>query len=314
MLKRSIRILAITVVIALACGVSAMGKSPKLMAIITPGHDNPFFKTESDVAVAAAKELGYEVLLMVHYDDPNRQSELIDQAIASRAAAIILANAGADATIAPAKKAEKAGVPVFLIGREMNATGIAKTQITANNYQGATLVAQEFARLIGGSGKYVELVGLESDTNALIRSKGYHAILDQYSKLEMVAQEVANWDQRLAFEKIETILQAHPDIKGVIAGNDTMAIGAIAALQAAGKKDVIVAGFDGSPDAIDMINKGRMHATALEPVVTYTRMAVEQADRYLQKGSTGVPEKQLVDCVLITSKNASKVTNFNYQP
>jgi len=65
----------------------------------------------------------------------------------------------------------------------------------------------------------------------------------------MVAQQSANWDQTQAFQKMETILQANPDIKGVIAGNDTMAVGAAAALKAAKRSDVIVVGFDGSDDA-----------------------------------------------------------------
>lgn len=163
---------------------------------------------------------------------------------------------------------------------------------------------------MGEQGKYVELVGLESDNAAHIRSKGYHDIIDQYPDMEMVAQQSANWDQTLAFQKMETIIQAHPDIKGVIAGNDTMAVGAQAALEAAGMNDVIVIGFDGSPDAAALIKAGKMAATVLEPMVPYTLMAIEQADQYLRTGSTGQPEKQLVDCILITSANVDKLENF----
>ena len=79
-----------------------------------------------------------------HDDDPNKQSELIDAAISNGAKAIILDNAGADASIGPVQKATDAGIPVFLIDREINATGIAKSQIVANNAQGARPVAEEF--------------------------------------------------------------------------------------------------------------------------------------------------------------------------
>ena len=73
----------------------------------------------------------------------------------------------------------------------------------------------------------------------------------------MVARQSANWDQAQAFSVMQSILQAHPDLKGVIAGNDTMAMGAVAALKSAGRSDVVVVGFDGSNDARDAISQRR---------------------------------------------------------
>src|ERR1044072_5580688 len=233
---------------ALALGTAMPAVAADLIAIITPAHDNPFFKAEADGAAAKAKELGYDTLVLVHDDDANKQSELIDTAIARGAKAIILDNAGADATVAAVKKAKDAKVPSFLIDREINATGVAVAQIVSNNYQGAQLGAQEYVKLMGEKGDYVELVGKESDTNAGIRSKGYHDVIEKYPALKMVARQSANWSQPEAYSKMETILQANPNIKGVISGNDTMAMGAIAALAAAGRKDVIVVGFAGSND------------------------------------------------------------------
>lgn len=281
-----------------------------LIAIITPPHDNPFFKAEADAAQARAQELGYETLVSVHDDDANKQDQLIDTAIAQGADAIILDNAGADATIAAVQKAKDAGIPSFLIDREINETGVAVAQIVANNYQGATLGAEEFVRLMGEAGQYVELLGKESDTNAGIRSQGYHDVIDQYPDLEMVAQQSANWSQTEAFEKMETILQANPDIKGVIAGNDTMALGANAALEAAGKGDVIVVGFDGSPDVIEAIKAGDIQATVLQPAAALAVAAVDQADVYLQNGSTDLDEKQAIDAELVTPENAEEFGVF----
>ena len=81
---------------------------------------------------------------------------------------------------------------------------------------------------------------------------------------------------------METILQANPDIKGVISGNDTMAMGAIAALAAANRKDVIVVGFDGSNDVRDSILAGGIKATVLQPAYQEAQVAVEQADAYIK--------------------------------
>ena len=281
-----------------------------LIVIITPSHDNPFFKAEADGADARAKELGYETLVLVHDDDANKQSQLVDTAIARGAKAIILDNAGSEASIAAVQKAKDAGVPSFLIDREINATGIAVSQIVSNNYQGAQLGAEEFVRLMGEKGNYVELLGREADLNAGIRSKGYHDVIDEYPDMKMVARQSANWSQPEAYAKMETILQANPNIKGVISGNDTMAMGAYAALAAAGRKDVIVVGFDGSNDVRDSIKQGGIKATVLQPAYRQAQMAVEQADAYIKTGKAPAEEKQLMDCVLINADNAGKLETF----
>ena len=302
------------VLLASAAFLGSSAYAADLIAVITPSHDNPFFKAEAEGAEAKAKELGYDVISLVHDDDANKQSQLFDTAIARGAKAIVLDNAGADATVAAVKKAKDAGVPTFLFDRENNAAGIALAQIVSNNYQGAQAGAQEFVKLMGEKGNFVELVGKESDTNAGVRSKGYHDVIDEYKDLKMVARQSANWDQTEAYSKMETILQAHPDIKGVISGNDTMAMGAAAALLAAGRKDVIVVGFDGSNDVRDSILKGQIKATVMQPAYREAQLAVEQADAYIKNKTAPKDEKQLMDCVLINSGNAAKLETFQLKP
>src|SRR3954453_2422466 len=253
------------------------GKGGGLIAVITPAVDNPFFKAEADAAVAKAKALGYQTSAASHDDDPNKQSELIDTAISRKAKAIILDNAGADVTIGAVQKAKDAGIPVFLIDREINKTGVAAAQIVSNNSQGAQLGAQEFVKAMGGKGSYVALVGKETDTNAGVRSKGYADVIGQVPDLKEADKQSANWDQQEAFTKMETILQRSKDIDGVIAGNDTMALGAVAAIKAAGLTDKVkVVGFDGSPDAVNAVKNGEMAATVLQPAAQIAELAVEQ--------------------------------------
>ncbi|HEY7008753.1 MAG TPA: substrate-binding domain-containing protein, partial [Jatrophihabitantaceae bacterium] len=217
---------------------------------------------------------------------------------------------GADSSVAAVQKAKAAGIPSFLVDREINKTGVAVAQIVSNNAQGASLGGQQFAKLMNGKGQYAELTGKPTDTNAGVRSQGYHSILDQYPDMKMVAQQSANWDQAQALSITQTILQSHPNIKGIIAGNDTMALGAYAALQSSGHKNVIVTGFDGSPDVVSSILKGGIKATVLQPASKISEMAVDQADQYIKTGKASQPEKQSVDCVLVTPANAAKVHNF----
>lgn len=307
-LKR--RLLMSAIAVAMSGALPSFAAAADTIAIITPSPDNPFFKAESDGAAAKAKELGYDVMVLVHDDDANKQSELFDSAIAAGVKAIILDNAGADASVAAVQKAKDAGIPSFLIDREITSTGVAVSQIVSNNYQGAQLGAEEFVKLMGEKGTFAELTGKESDTNAGIRSKGYHDVIDQYPDMKMAAQQTANWSQTEAYSVMESMLQANPGIQGVIAGNDTMAMGAYAALEAAGRKDVIVVGFDGSNDVRDSIKAGGIKATVLQPAYEQAQLAVTQADAYLKTGKTGVDEKQLMDCVLVNADNAAKLETF----
>ncbi|MBN3756190.1 D-ribose ABC transporter substrate-binding protein [Paraburkholderia sp. Tr-20389] len=309
-MKASKRWLALALTTLAVVGTSSAAQAANLIAIITPSHDNPFFKAEADTANARAKSLGYDTIVLVHDDDANKQSNLVDTAIARGAKAIILDNAGSEASIAAVKKAKAAGIPSFLIDREINATGIAVSQIVSNNYQGAQLGGRAFVKALGEKGNYVELVGREADINAGIRSKGYHDVIDQFSGMKMVERQSANWSQTEAYRVMETILQSHPDIKGVIAGNDTMAMGASAALKAAKRSDVIVVGFDGSNDVRDAIMRNDIRATVLQPAAQAATEAVDQADKYMKTGSTGKPEKQLINCSLITKANAGKLDMF----
>ena len=134
----------------------------KLICIIVPPVENPFFGTQQEIAAKKAEELGYEALKLVHDDDANKQMELIETCIGKKASAIILDNAGADATVAAVQKAKDAGIPTFLIDREITKEGVAVAQIVSNNYQGATILAEYFAKLLGEKGEYIELTGKEN--------------------------------------------------------------------------------------------------------------------------------------------------------
>ncbi len=127
-----------------------------------------------------------------------------------------------------------------------------------------------------------------------------------------MGKEIANWDRQTGQEKMESLLSKNPNVDGVIAGNDEMALGAINALKEAKKLDQVkVLGFDGNQDAADAVTSGEMVATVLQPIVSGTVKAIEQLNSVITTGETGVPdEKQSIDCVLITKENADKLNNF----
>lgn len=291
---------------------AAGGEAGGTIAIITVDPSNPYWKAEVDTAQSEAKKLGYTTTVNAHGNDADKQNQFIDGAISQKVKAIILDPAGADESVGAVKKATDAGIPVFLVNAEISEQGIAKSQIVSNNAQGATIGAQAWVEAMGEKGTYVELFGNPTDNNAQVRSDGYAGVISQYPDLKSVQKETANWDRAEGKSKMETMLAAHPDITGVIAGNDEMALGAIQALKDANKlQQVKVLGFDGNQDAVNAVRNGEMVATVLQPIVEGTTKAVEQADSFIRTGKTGVAEeKQAIDCTLINKDNADKVNNF----
>ena len=292
-----------------AAGGDAAGKT---IAFITVDPSNPYWKAESDTAEAAIRKAGYQVQTSAHKNEPAQQNTIIETAINNKVAGVLLDPAGAQESVAAVQKLVDANIPVVLINAEIAKTGLAKSQIVSNNAQGATLGAEEWAKAMDYKGKYVELFGKPSDNNAQVRSDGYKGVISQYPDLQKVGQEIANWERQTGQEKMEALLSKNPDINGVIAGNDEMALGAINALKAANKlAQVKVLGFDGNNDAVAAVKNGEMVATVLQPIVEGTNKAVQQLDGVIKNGQTGVAdEKQSLDCTLITKDNADKINNF----
>jgi erythritol transport system substrate-binding protein len=276
-----------------------------LMTVIVNDPSNPYWFTEGEIASKTAKELGYEAVVTSHKGDTNTESNLIDTAITNRSKAIILDPANADGSVGAVKKAVAAGIPVILVNAEINQEGLAKAQLVSNNAQGAALGAQAWVETVGDKANYVELLGAPSDNNAATRSNGYKTVLSQYPDLKLVGSDVANWDRRQGYSKMQSLLQANPGITGVISGNDEMALGAIAALKEAGAlSKITVGGFDGSPDAVAAIKAGELAYTVLQPVAVFSKEAVRQADSFIKTGKTGAAsEKQLFDCIVVNKDN-----------
>ncbi len=261
-----------------------------LIAILIPSQDNPFFKAEADAAADRARALGYRVRIDAHDDDAYRQDNLIDSAIASNAAAIILDNAGTDASIAAIRRATRAGIPCFLIDREIDGgrhrqgADHWRTTIRARSSLRPRLRRRWGVR----PAAYAELLGRESDTNAQVRTRGFHAVARSPTGSEAcdgaVRELVAGGG---IFKRRRRCCRLTRRSQGIIAGNDTMALGAIAAVKSSHLQGILIAGFDGSPDAVAAIRAGEMESTALQPAVKIARLAVDEADRFLKTGTTG---------------------------
>jgi ABC-type sugar transport system substrate-binding protein len=281
----------------------------KKIAIVISTFNNPWFVVLRDAAEARAKELGYETASFESQNDTTKETSHFENTIAAGYDAILFNATDSDGSIANVRRAKKAGIPVFLIDREINATDAATSQILSDSYSGCVDIGEYFVETVGKEGNYVEILGQSGDNNTHNRSKGFHSVVDKFPGLKMVAQQPGDFDRAKAFEVMETILQDQPDIDAVFCGNDAMAMGAYNALVAAGKTDVKVFGFDGADEVVKLIAEGKIVATGMQFPKDMARTAAEYADEWIN-GKRDFEQKIPVAVELVTKDNVAEYSDF----
>lgn len=285
-------------------------KKAKKMAIVVSTLNNPWFVFLAETAAAKAKALGYETKIFDSQNNTATETDNFENILVSDYCAILFNPTDADGSVANVKKAKEAGVPVFCMDREINAKGLATSQILSDGYSGSVEIAKYFVEVLNKKGTYVELLGITGDNNTKARSAGFHSVVDNYPELKMVAQQSADFDRNKGMEVMESMLQAHPDITGVFCGNDAMAMGAYQALVGAGKeKTVKVFGFDGADDAVKSIKENKLVATGMQFPKVMAEKAAQFADEYYN-GKREFAEKIPVAVELVTAKNVDNYIGY----
>lgn len=277
------------VVAALAAGLLGVfglpaGAEKKLVVgLAVSTLNNPFFVDLKDGALEAAKKLGIELVVTDAQNDPNKQLAGIEDLI-QRGVDVILVNPTDSAAVVPAiKAANKARIPVITVDRSA-AQGDVETHIASDNVAGGRMAGEYIAKLLGGKGKVVELEGIPGTSAARDRGKGFNEVIGKNSGIKVVARQEAGFDRAKGLTVMENILQAQPEIDAVFAHNDEMALGALKAVSASGRKGILVVGFDATDDAVAAVKEGRLAATVAQQPREMGRLAVESARKLLSGG------------------------------
>ena len=309
-LKLALAVLVTTAAILFTQISSAQSAPKEKIAVVISTLNNPWFVVLGETAKARAIELGYDATIFDSQNDTAKEASHFENIIASGYKAILFNPTDANGSVANVQKAKAAGIPVFCIDREINSTNAATSQILSDSYSGCVKLGQYFVKTVGKEGEYAELLGIVGDNNTWNRSKGFHSVVDRYPGLKMVAQQSGEFDRAKGLEVMESILQAHPDIKAVFCGNDAMAMGAYQALVTAGKdKQVKVFGFDGADDVVKSIAEGKIIATGMQFPKMMARKSAEFVDEYI-KGKRDFPQKVPVPVKLVTQENVSKFGDY----
>jgi ABC-type sugar transport system substrate-binding protein len=309
-LKLALAALTAAMAILLAQSSPAEAASKGKIAVVISTMNNPWFVVLAETAKARATELGYDATIFDSQNDTAKEASHFENIIAGGYQAILFNPTDANGSVANVEKAKAAGIPVFCIDREINSTNAATCQMLSDSYSGCVKLGQLFVKTVGKEGEYAELLGIVGDNNTWNRSKGFHSVVDRFPGLKMVAQQSGEFDRAKGLEVMESILQAHPNIKAVFCGNDAMAMGAYQALLAAGKdKQVKIFGFDGADDVVKMIAEGKITATGMQFPKLMARKSAEFADQYI-RGKRDFPRKVPVPVELVTQENVSKYGNY----
>lgn len=315
-MKRLIRYcllsLFFTITLLMSCGEkkSKSEDEPRKVAVIISTLNNPWFVVLGETAANQAIELGYEANIFDSQNNTALETDHFENAIVSGYDAILFNPTDADGSIANVRMAKKAGVPVFCMDREVNATDAATSQILSDSYAGCVAIGKYFVEKLNKKGEYVEILGMVGDNNTWSRSKGFHSVVDHYPDLHMVTQQSADFDRNKAMEVMESVLQVHPDINGVFCGNDAMAMGAYQALVSAGKADnVMVFGFDGTEDVVNSIQQKKILATGLQFPKLMAKTAAIFADQYF-KGKRDFAQKIPVTVEMVNQENVHEYVAY----
>ncbi|MEV7602806.1 substrate-binding domain-containing protein [Kitasatospora sp. NPDC089797] len=267
--------------------------------------NNPFFVQIRSGAQDEAKKLGVDLTVTDAQNDASQQANQLQNFTSSKLGAIVVNPVDSDAAGNSVAAANKARIPVIAVDRGVNKADLAAL-VASDNVAGGEQAAKALADKLGGSGRIAILQGLAGTSAARERAEGFAKGLQAYPGIEVVAQQPADFDRTKGLDVMSNLLQAHPDVQGVIAANDEMALGAVKALGSKAGESVQVIGFDGTPDGLKAVEQGTLYASVAQQPSQLGRIAVDNAVKAI-KGEK-VEETVKVPVKVVTKETVAGFT------
>lgn len=317
--SRALPLVAATIVIGLgaaACSSSATaagsgsgsatgaapGSSAKTADLVISTLNNPFFVSLKNGAEAEAQKDGITLDVQNANNSDSTELNFVTTDVVKKPGVLILDPTSSDAAAASVKQANGASVPVVAFDRQPQ-SGTLKAFVGYNAIDAGKRAADALATAIHDKGDVVEVEGILGTNVAQDRHTGFRQEIAKYPNIHVVAAQAANFDQATALDVMTNILQAHPDIQGVYAANDEMALGVLAALKSrnlTGK--VAVIGNDGIEQALAAIQDGQEAATNAESAFAEGQRVVDLANDVLE-GKQIPQASETLEGTLVTKAN-----------
>jgi len=289
-----------------ACGRPDESRNTPVVALVMKSLANEFFVTMADGARAhqSADPDRYELIVngIRNESDLAQQVALIDQMIAARVDAIVVAPADSKAMVPALARAAEAGIVIVNIDNRLDGDVLAEYGLRIpfvgpDNFAGAESVGTYLAGHLDEGDRVAILEGVPTAFNSRQRTAGFRKAMED-AGIEIVASQSAQWDQTAAVTVAAGILVQHPDLDAILAANDNMALGAVAAITQAGRTgQVAVVGFDNISAVRELIHSGSVLATADQHADLLAVYGIEYALEALSSGAVPGDRATPVDLV-----------------
>ena len=284
-----------------ACGSTSSSGGDKV-ALLVSTLNNPFFVDLRDGAQAAAKDLGVDLMVSDAQNDSSTQQNQAQNAQSQGAKAVIINPVDSDAASPAVAPLLSSNLPVISVDRSVTGEDVT-SHIASDNVAGGAQAADELAKAVGEKGKVIILQGTPGAASTRDRGDGFKKEIKKYSGIEVVAEQTANFDRAEALDVTTNLMQSNPDVVGIYAENDEMALGAIQSLGSKAGVDVKIFGFDGTEDGHKAVSNGTMVGTIAQQPKELGKKAVEAAVKAI-KGES-VEKTESIEVKTVTKGNVA---------
>ncbi|MEQ4922739.1 ribose ABC transporter substrate-binding protein RbsB [Proteus hauseri] len=267
-------------VVALSATISANAFAKESIALVISTLNNPFFVTMKDSAQKEANRLGYDLVVLDSMDNPAKELANVQDLTVKGTRLMLINPTDSDAVGNAVIMANKANIPVITLDRVAN-KGEVVSHVASDNRLGGKMAGDYIADKVGNDAKVIQLEGITGTSASRERGDGFKQAVDAH-KINLLASQPADFDRTKGLNVMQNLLTAYPAVQAVFAQNDEMALGALRALQTAGRTDVLVVGFDGTDDGIKAVNRGVLGATIAQRPDQIGIIGIQTADKILK--------------------------------
>ena len=266
----------------LLCTAGAARADNETIAVFTKNQTNPFFNNVRVGAENAAKQLGAKIIQYVPTkpDSIPEQMSQVEDVIVKKPDAIVFTPVDYKALIPGVEKMNAAGIPVINVTDHM-AGGTIVSFVGIDDYKVGRATAEALMKALGGKGNVVIIEGVKGSLSNQDRTRGLTDVTKSYPNVKLLATQAGNFQRLNALQVMENLMQSFPQIDGVMAANDAMAIGAIEALDAANRKAIVV-GINVTKEAVDAVKAGKLLASGQADPFMQGCLATMMAIRHLR--------------------------------
>src|ERR1700723_4302051 len=310
---RMTRRTAVAGLMAMALATPAFAADKDTILASVPGLTFPFFVHMMKAFVAEGEKEGYNVLQSDGQVSSPKQTADIEAALTKGVKGIVLSPNEVDAMAPALQEAVDANVPVVTVDRRVPSVKGILGHVGADNVKGGEAQGNLGVSLFPDGATIINLQGQAAASPAIDRNKGLHNVLDKAgAKYKIVFEQTAGFDRAKGLSVTEAALagMAEPP-KGIVAGNDDMALGAMEAVKARNLKGIVIIGFDALPEALAQIRDGGLTATVEQFPAKQCSLGVQTLVDFIKSGKKPDQQITLLTPVAITKANLNEAERLN---